>query len=81
MLAEIAAAHGVTVDAVAARAAVLADWEAGKARGRAGLARVLRRRSGAGSAPCSTSRGSTVELQVRVDETAMPTFLAACFAD
>ena len=79
VLAEIAAAHGVTVDADAARAAVLADWEAGRERGVRGSPEFF---VGGRAWFCPVLDIARVdgELQVRVDERSMPEFLAACFA-
>lgn len=79
VLGALAAAHGVTVDAAAARAAVLAEWDAGKARGVRGSPEFFV----AGKAwfcPVLDIRRVDGELQVRVDERSMPEFLAACFA-
>jgi len=79
VLVGIGAAHGVTVDPDAARAAVLADWEQGKERGVRGSPEFFV----AGAAwfcPVLDIRRVDGELQVRVDETSMPEFLAACFA-
>ena len=79
VLAEIAAAHGITVAAGPARAAVLADWEAGKARGVRGSPEFFV----AGQAwfcPVLDITRVDGELRVRVDESSMPEFLAACFA-
>lgn len=79
VLAEVAAAHGVTVDGDAARAGVLADWEHGRDRGVRGSPEFFV----AGEAyfcPVLDIRRVDGELQVRVDETSMPQFLAACFA-
>lgn len=79
VLSEIAAAHGVTVDGAAARAGVLADWEHGRARGVRGSPEFF---VGGEAYFCPVLDISRVdgELHVRIDETAMPTFLAACFA-
>jgi predicted DsbA family dithiol-disulfide isomerase len=80
VLAEIASAHGITVDATAARAAVLADWEAGKQRGVRGSPEFFV----AGQAWfCPVLDITRVDgvLQVRIDERTMPEFLEACFAD
>ena len=79
VLAEVAGAHGVTVDGAASRAGVLADWEQGKARGVRGSPEFFV----GGEAyfcPVLDIRRVDGELQVRVDETSMPEFLAACFA-
>ena len=80
VLAEIAAAQGVTVDPVGARAAVLAEWEAGRERGVRGSPEFL---VGGEAWFCPVLDIARVdgELQVRVDETTMPRFLDACFAD
>ncbi len=79
VLAEIAAAHGVTVDPAAARVAVLADWEAGKHRGVRGSPEFFV----AGRAwfcPVLDITRVDGEFQVRVDEDVRSEFLAACFA-
>ena len=79
VLAEVAGAHGVTVDGAASRAGVLADWEQGKERGVRGSPEFFV----GGEAyfcPVLDIRRVDGELQVRVDETSMPEFLAACFA-
>jgi len=79
VLAELAAAHGVKVDAGPARAGVLADWEAGTQRGVRGSPEFFV----AGRAFfCPVLDISRVdgELRVRVDERSMPEFFAACFA-
>lgn len=79
VLHDIAAAYGVTVDADAARAAVLADWEQGRARGVRGSPEFFV----AGRAwfcPVLDIERVDGELRVRVDERSMPEFLAACFA-
>ena len=79
VLAEVAGAHGVTVDGGAARAGVLVDWEQGKERGVRGSPEFFV----GGEAyfcPVLDIRRVDGELQVRVDETSMPEFLAACFA-
>lgn len=75
----IGAAHGVTVDAGAARAGVLADWADGRARGVRGSPEFF---VGGAAWFCPVLDISRVDgvLQVRVDETSMPEFLAACFA-
>lgn len=79
VLAEVAAAHGVTVDGDTARAGVLADWEHGRARGVRGSPEFF---VGGEAYFCPVLDISRVdgELHVRIDETSMPTFLAACFA-
>jgi predicted DsbA family dithiol-disulfide isomerase len=79
VLAEIGAAHGVTVDPAPARAAVLAEWEAGRARGVRGSPEFL---VGGEAWFCPVLDIARVdgELQVRVDEATMPRFLDACFA-
>jgi len=79
VLAEVAATHGVTVDGDAARAGVLADWEQGRARGVRGSPEFF---VGGTAYFCPVLDITRVdgELQVRVDETSMPEFLAACFA-
>lgn len=79
VLAEIAGAHGVAVDPDAARAGVLADWDAGKERGVRGSPEFFV----AGEAwfcPVLDIKRVDGELQVRVDETSMGEFLDACFA-
>ena len=78
VLSEIAAAHGLTPDA-GARVAVLADWEAGRARGVQGSPEFL---VGGKSWFCPVLDITRVdgELQVRVDESVMPAFFDACFA-
>ena len=79
VLAAIAQAHGVTVDPVAARAAVLADWEAGRTRGVRGSPEFF---VGGEAWFCPVLDITRVdgELRVRVDENSMPAFLDACFA-
>lgn len=79
VLAEIAGAHGVTVDAEVARAAVLADWESGKQRGVRGSPEFFVADQ-AWFCPVLDISRVDGELRVRVDERSMPEFLAACFA-
>ena len=80
VLAEIAAAHGVAVDPVADRAGVLAEWEAGRARGVRGSPEFF---VGGEAWFCPVLDIARVdgELRVSIDETTMPRFLDACFAD
>ncbi|MBM3658864.1 MAG: disulfide bond formation protein DsbA [Actinobacteria bacterium] len=79
VLAELAAAHGVTNAGEGVRAAVLGDWERGRAAGVRGSPEFFV----AGEAyfcPVLEIERVDGELHVRVDETSMPRFLAACFA-
>lgn len=78
VLTAIAEDHGITVDPDA-RAAVLADWEAGRVRGVRGSPEFFVGGQ-AWFCPVLDIRRVDGELQVRVDETSMPEFLAACFA-
>ncbi|MFM8302952.1 MAG: DsbA family protein [Actinomycetota bacterium] len=79
VLASVATAHGVTVDPDAARAGVLADWEAGKARGVRGSPEFF---AGGAAWFCPTLDIRRVDgrLQVRTDPEAMVAFLDACFS-
>ncbi|MFA5884252.1 MAG: DsbA family protein [Acidimicrobiia bacterium] len=79
VLAEIAAAHGVSVDPEADRAGVLADYEGGKTRGVRGSPEFFAGGEG-WFCPVLDVRRVDGALQVTPDEATMVRFLDACFA-
>lgn len=79
VLAEVASAHGVPVDPVVDRDGVLADWEAGRARGVRGSPEFF---AGGRGWFCPVLDVGEVDGRLRItpDPETMTAFLDACFA-
>ncbi len=68
------------LDAAATSRAVQSDWDEGRTRGVIGSPHFFTPEGESRFCPVLDIRRVDGELQVRVDETSMPEFLAACFA-